>query len=168
MRIPTIALAALALGACTPADSTTKPPSAPTRAIAPASPAPRTADQYAAALKAKLPRIRLVIVLTEDNDSSNMLGRPNGFTSAAVLVDPQGEQCSHKKPRVECGAKIEVWPTADAAAARAKYVQDQLRQEPLLGTEYDYPAGPALLRVHGTVKPSVAKAYAGAWREVAG
>jgi hypothetical protein len=38
----------------------------------------------------------------------------------------------------------------------------------MLGTEYDYQAGPALLRVHGTVKPSIARTYQRAWRAIAG
>jgi hypothetical protein len=162
--------AVLALTACSKAsDTATAAPGGSAAAPATKAAVPKTARQYATALKSKLPRIRRIIVLTEDSDPNNMLGRPNGYISAAVLIDPQGESpCSGKNVGAGCGAKVEVWPNAADAAARMKYVQEQLKQMPMLGTEYDYQAGPALLRVHGTVKPSTARTYQRAWRAVAG
>jgi hypothetical protein len=172
MRVLIVAsFAVLALTACSKAsDTATAAPGGSAAAPATTKPAaPKTARQYATALKSKLPRVRRVIVLTEDTDPNDMLGRPNGYISAAVLIDPQGESpCSGKNVGADCGAKVEVWPNAADAAARMKYVQEQLKQMPMLGTEYDYQAGPALLRVHGTVKPSIARTYQRAWRAIAG
>jgi hypothetical protein len=163
--------AALALTACSKANdtATAAPPGSATAPATTKPAAPKTARQYATALKSKLPRVRRIIVLTEDTDPNNMLGRPNGYVSAAVLIDPQGESpCSGQNVGAECGAKVEVWPNVADAAARIKYVQQQLKQMPMLGTEYDYQAGPAVLRIHGTVKPSIARTYQRAWRAVVG
>jgi hypothetical protein len=124
--------------------------------------------QYAAALKARLPRVRTLINITENNDPNNLIGRPNGYTSATVLVDPDGAPCQGTNFGVNCGATIEVWPTAQDVTARVERIQSLLKSAgSFLGSEYDYPAGAALLRVYGTIKPSIAKTYEAAWRKAA-
>lgn len=172
---PLIVLLALALvAACSKAAGTATPPAAAPASAAPATTPPSTgpaalaALQYAAALKARLPRIRKLINITENNDPNNLLGRPNGYTSAAVLIDPNGASCQGANFGVNCGATIEVWPSVQDVAARVERIQGILKSAgSFLGSEYDYPAGPALLRVYGTIKPSTAKEYEAAWRKIA-
>ncbi|MFG1912582.1 hypothetical protein [Kribbella sp. NPDC048928] len=98
--------------------------------------------------------------ITEDNDPNKLVGRPNGYSDAAVLYD-KGTDCTDLG--VDCGATVEIWPTTEDAKRRAAYIQNLLKDAPALGTEYDYVNAGALLRVAGALKPSTAKAYAGAF-----
>jgi len=108
-----------------------------------------------------------VVTLTEATDVNNLLGRPNGYTSAAVLYDKTvdvkyGIKCDDPKvsgsPGVSCGATVEVWASADAAKARAAYIQNFAKSMPSM-VEYDYVLGNTLLRVTGAMKPSAAQQY---------
>ncbi|MCO5995674.1 hypothetical protein [Actinoallomurus rhizosphaericola] len=175
MRRPlTIAVILLAATACSSTDEPggTATPSVASRAPAVTTssiPPARTAKEYAAALKAAMPRVKRMLVVTETSDSNNLLGRPNGYTSAAVLSDKVATQCQSARDGIDCGAVVEVWPDAQAVAQRVSYIQGILKKAPALGSEWDYPAGTALLRVNGkVVRPSVAKTYEAAWRRVAG
>lgn len=132
------------------------PTTAPATTPAPSSSAPATkftAAALAAKLKAGLPSVKKVVQITEENDSNNLLGRPNGYLDAAVLHD---STLSCDKPGVDCGATIEIWPTAKGAEDRAAYIQKQLKDHPMLGAEYDYTNDTALLRISGKIKPSLA------------
>lgn len=151
----------------------TPPPTAPPLASSPSTPAAtqpgRTAAQYAAALKAVMPRVRRVYEVTEANDSNKLIGRPNGYTSAAVLVDRDATQCASARDGIDCGVVVEVWPNAQAAASRVSFIQGILKNAPALGSEFDYPAEAALLRVNGkVVGPSVANSYEREWRTATG
>ncbi|MEU4814899.1 hypothetical protein AB0G03_04525 [Micromonospora aurantiaca] len=97
-------------------------------------------------------------VQDEDNDPNNLLGRPNGYTSRASADLPGGDTEADKYD-IDRGLVIEVWPTADDADRRSKFVQDTLKSMQMLGTEYHYRAdqGRVLVRVSGKVKPSLAK-----------
>jgi hypothetical protein len=48
---------------------------------------------------------------------------------------------------------------AAGAKARADHIQTALKGAAILGSEYDYTAGPVLLRITGNVKPSVAAQF---------
>jgi hypothetical protein len=109
---------------------------------------------WAKQVKARGDRIAKVVTITEDNDPNDKIGRPNGYTSAAVLYD---RTLSCPDPGVACGASIEVWPSTADAKARSDYIQRALKDNPMLGTEYNYLRGPALFRVFGEIKPTAAK-----------
>lgn len=108
------------------------------------------------------PQATDVVVITEDNDSNNLLGRPNGYSSAAVIND--ADLPDQTDPGVGSGATIEVWKDGTAAQARADYIQGLLAASPILGSEYDYVEGPILLRVNGDIKPTVAAKYEAAFK----
>lgn len=99
-----------------------------------------------------------VVTITENNDPNNLMGRPNGYVSAAVLYD---KSVSCTQVGTDCGAMIEVWPDEAAAQARSKYIQESIKSMPMLGQEYHSIKGSALLRVDGNVKPSIASTYSG-------
>jgi serine/threonine protein kinase, bacterial len=99
-----------------------------------------------------------VIQLTEDNDINQLIGRPNGYVAATVLVDSRVE-CATAEPGVDCGATVEQWPDEGAAHKRADYIQETLASMPMLGTEWTTVKGNLLLHVTGKLKPSAAKAY---------
>jgi hypothetical protein len=107
-----------------------------------------------------VPSVRKVVTLTDDNDPNDLIGRPNGYTDAAVIYDSE-VQCTEMC--VDCGATIEIWPSDIDATARKDYIQTTLKANQALGTEYDTLHGSVLLRVTGQVKPSRAKAYATAF-----
>lgn len=98
-----------------------------------------------------------VTVWTAETDPNHLLGRPGGYTSAATIVD---KRISCTETSTSCGATIEMYPTADEALARSEYIQGILGNGGLLGTEYHYFSGPALLRVTGELTPDQAKVYA--------
>ncbi|MET8310688.1 hypothetical protein [Micromonospora sp. NPDC005173] len=97
-------------------------------------------------------------VQDEDNDPNDLLGRPNGYTSRASADLPGGDTEAGKYG-IDRSLVIEVWPTADDADRRSKFIQDTLKNMQILGTEYHYRAdqGRVLVRVSGKVKPSLAK-----------
>jgi hypothetical protein len=123
--------------------------------------APADAAAVAATIKAAVASVTKVVVITENNDPNNMIGRPTGYTSAAVLYDFD-TKCSSGLG-ADCGATVEGWPTAADAKARAAYIEGNLKKMPMLGTEYDTVKGTYLLRVSGALKPSQAKKYSAAF-----
>lgn len=128
---------------------------APTTTAAPTPAADATA--IAQDLKNNIGSIQKIVTVTEDNDPNDKIGRPNGYVSAAVIYD-SGADCGEDLG-VDCGATVEVWPSADDAKARSDYIQGILKDAPILGSEYNYLEGAALLRVTGGIKPTVAKEY---------
>lgn len=97
-----------------------------------------------------------VFQLTEDNDSNNLLGRPGGYSDAAVAqLNGLTGTCDPSTPGVDCGLTVEVWKSQTAATARAKDIQTKLSTYGL-GSEYDFVKGSTLLRISGEVKPSEA------------
>lgn len=106
-----------------------------------------------------------IVTITEDNDPNNLIGRPNGYVDAAIIYDKRADCASLG---ASCGATIEVWADAVAAAARADMIAAMLEESPILGSEYHTVAGPVLLRVSGALKPSEASGYADAFTAVAG
>jgi hypothetical protein len=94
-------------------------------------------------------------VQDEDTDPNDLLGWPNGYISRASADLPGGDR-EAEKYGIERGLVIEVWPTADDAERRSKFIQDTLKSMQLLDTEYHFRAGGGrvLVRVSGKVKPS--------------
>ncbi|NEA35294.1 hypothetical protein [Streptomyces sp. SID13031] len=132
----------------------TKTLPAPSSTVASSAPATKaTAAGLAAKVKAGAPSIKKIVQITEDNDPNNLIGRPTGYLDAAVLYE---STLTCDKPGADCGATIEIWPTAKAATDRAAYIQKNLKDIPMLGTEYNYTNDSALLRVNGELKPSLA------------
>ena len=139
-------------------------PSAP-KPVKKPSPAPKaghvkasaSATKAAAALKKRVPAARKVVTLTKRNDANHLLGRKNGYTSAAVLYDKR-VSCSDG-PGVDCGATIEKFSSTAKAKARAKHIQKLLKRYSFLGTEYDTVHGHFLLRVTGDLSRSQAAVY---------
>lgn len=165
------ALAGSLLSACGSADSTgqaspaasSSASSAPSTTAAGESPVPRPSAPPVAtdvAGSIKQPSTTKVVVITEDNDPNNLIGRPNGYLTAAVIYDSNAT-CSDLG--VECGATVEVWSDEAAAKARSDYIQGILKSSPALGSEFHTLEGPVLLRVDAKqLKPSLAKTYAAA------
>jgi hypothetical protein len=134
---------------------------APTKHIKPAKPGhvhpSASARKAADALKDRVSAIRKVVTLTKRNDVNHLLGKKNGYSSAAVLYDKRAS-CSGG-PGVDCGATIEKFSSTAKAKARARHIRKLLRQYSFLGTEYDTVHGHFLLRVTGDLSHSRAAAY---------
>lgn len=124
----------------------------------------RSALSAAEAVKAAVPEITQVIELTETTDDNGLLGRPNGYTAAVVLIDPRSKGlCDPARPGVDCGATVEQWPSQAAAQARADYLQAIHAAAPMFGSEWTTVSGNLLLRVTGELTPSTAKSYENAF-----
>lgn len=166
-------LLTLLVAGCSPSAAQQTPPSpsastAPTVGSGPTTAGPSSAElssrqpaesasAAARRLQEGIDQVRKVVAVTEDNDPNDLIGRPNGYIDAAVIYDKRAT-CSELG--ADCGATIEVWPTAEDARARSDYIQKTLKDNKMLGTEYDTLQGPMLLRVTGELKPSAAKVYA--------
>lgn len=134
----------------------------PESADSPASAPATTAVEVAEALAAAVPEISATAEVTEANDSNNLVGRPGQYTEAAWMRDSRVEcdETSAAELDIDCGAKVEKWPSAEEAQDRADYIQEQLDNFPALGTEWDYVRDDGmLLRVHGDIPPSAASVY---------
>lgn len=119
-----------------------------------------TAQEAAEAVKEAVPEVTQLAALTETNDGNGLLGRPNGYSAAVVLIDPRSKGlCEAAKPGVDCGATIEEWPDQTAAQRRADYLQAIHTAAPLFGSEWTTVNGNLLLRVTGELTPTAAKAY---------
>jgi hypothetical protein len=141
------------------AETTTSAP-ASTPVATPTKPAVLNAGQLATKMKASV-SAKSVKVWTEENDPNKLLGRPNGYTSAATLIDKSLSPCSD--PGVDCGAPIEVFATPDEANKRAEYLKS-IRTGGILGTEYHTVIGSTLLRVTGELPPKTNTKYAAAFK----
>lgn len=165
--------AGILLGGCSPSDAppapemTTAAPGGVTSTPAnsepvesePAEEAPVDAKGLAELIEQ--PTTTKIVTITEDNDPNDLIGRPNGYVSAAILQDKGGE-CDELG--ADCGASIEVFATQAEAGARSEYILAILKEAPMLGTEWHTLNGAALLRVTGHLKPSVAEGYAAAFK----
>ena len=121
------------------------------------------AQSAAESLRRSIPQVVRLIVVTEDNDGNNLIGRPNGYSAATALVDSRLPAC--QTPGADCGAMIEQWPDTAAAQRRVDYIQTIARAAPALANEYDTVKGNLLLRVAGDLKPSAAEVYKRAFTE---
>lgn len=101
-----------------------------------------------------------VVTITEDNDPNDLIGRPRGYESAAIIYD---SEVSCDSLGSDCGVVVEVFTDGEEARARAEYIQGILKDTPAFGPEWNYVKGSALVRVTGHLKPSSAANYADAF-----
>jgi hypothetical protein len=127
-----------------------------------AGPKPIDAHTAATAIQAAIPEITSIVDLSEDTDDNHLLGRPNGYSAATVLIDSRAN-CDTGSPGANCGATIEQWSDETAARRRADYIQQTLASMPMLGTEWTTVRGGLLLRVSGELPASAAKVYEAAF-----
>lgn len=157
-------VAVLALAGCSggqeAAKQTANAASSPTVTTTETATSPPTARAIADRIKSAVPSVVRIVQLTEHNDPNNLIGRPGGYIDAVVLYDKR-VHCTELG--ADCGTTIEIWPSDTAATDRATYIQGILGGGSMLGTEYDYVDGTALLRVTGVLPPSAAKIYASAF-----
>lgn len=138
--------------------------------LAACSSAPAT-DKDAAAVIAALAAedlpIKLTVTYTEQTDPNRLLGRPNGYTSKAAFVDGRvdASKMAGKEGDVGLGGGVEVFEDADAAQARADYIQNIGKAGPMFA-EYSYTAGNVLVRVSKELPPTDAKAYEAALNKI--
>lgn len=169
VAVPTLLSIALLLGGCAassaPSVTTAAPPvtASPAQDTAtPATPtaaaAPETAEEWAERIKQATST--KIVVITEDNDPNNLIGRPNGYTDAAVIYD---ENANCTDLGAGCGVTIEMWPSRADAQQRSDYIQGILKETPAFGTEYHSVNYNVLLRITGELKPSVAEGYQAAF-----
>jgi hypothetical protein len=136
-----------------PATSSAATPTAEVRSDDPTEEAKR--------LRTQIPQIVDVITMTEDNDENNLIGRPGQYDAASFMADKRlGCHAAgvYDGLSIDCGAKIERWPSEADAKARMTDIQDKLKTYGL-GAEWDYVRGRVLLRVAGDLKPSEAAVY---------
>jgi hypothetical protein len=106
-------------------------------------------------LEIQIPQIVDVITMTEDNDKNNLIGRPGQYDAASFMADKRlgCHAAGHYDGlSIDCGAKIERWPSEADAKTRMKDIQDKLKTYGL-GAEWDYVRGRLLLRLAGELKP---------------
>lgn len=127
----------------------------------PVAPSSTAEDAATLAKRLKVASATKVVALTEDTDTNNLLGRPNGYTSAAVVYDSTVTGCT--SPGVDCGLTVEVWRSPETAVKRSEYIQGILKGSPALGSEYHALRGAALLRGSGKLKPSLWQQYQAAF-----
>jgi hypothetical protein len=117
-----------------------------------------TAHQAAAAIQAKVTTVTKLVDVTAASDANHLLGRPNGYAAATILIDSrESSDCTESDPGVGCGVTIEQWPDESSAKSRMDYIQTILKASPMLGSEYDYVRGDLLVRVTGKLTPNEAK-----------
>jgi serine/threonine protein kinase len=121
-----------------------------------------TADEIVSELTSKVASAEPSVSFTADTDPNNLLGRPNGYTSKASFTDSRIEPddiLGAEPGSVDAGGSVEVFASADAAAARQRYIQQVQRTAPFVGTEYSYLDGAVLVRVSGKLTPDQAAEY---------
>ncbi len=126
-----------------------------------------TAAVITTRLKQLVPDIGRVKVLTAADDPNHLLGRPSGYTSKTVFGDKRitGQNLADG---VQAGGEIEVFPATALAKDRADYIQIITANLGGLLAEYDYLAGPVLLRLTATPTPAKAGQYAKALAAITG
>lgn len=102
----------------------------------------------------------------ENTDPHSLLGRPGGYDSRASFDLPGGD-LEGRELTSDRGGVIEVFGDPDDAAKRQRFIEETLDGNPILGTQYMYREGPALLRIGGTVAPSTAEPIGKKFEEIA-
>jgi hypothetical protein len=114
----------------------------------------------------------LSISYSASTDPNHLLGRPNGYTSKAAFTDSRinpSEVTGDTTPgAVGFGGSVEVFPDASSAQDRGRYLETINKASPIFGSEYDYAAGPVLLRVSGILTPDQAAPYQSALGAIVG
>jgi hypothetical protein len=123
---------------------------------------PRTADAIVKAIAAKVPTARPGVVYTADTDPNHLLGTPNSYTSKATFTDSRITTPDIPDPQsgnLQAGGSVEVFADASDATIRQQYLRQLEKNPPLLGTEYTFTDGAALLRVSSKLTPTQAAQY---------
>ncbi|MFI6797227.1 hypothetical protein [Streptosporangium canum] len=105
--------------------------------------------------------ITLTVTYTADTDPSKLLGRPNGYVSKASFTDQRvdpSKVTAAEEGDVDLGGIVEVFKDAGQAEQRAAYNQEVSKTLPML-LEYDYVAGPVLVRVSRKLPSQHAKTF---------
>lgn len=121
-------------------------------------PAAVTATGIVDALVAAGLPVTAVVAQTESTDPNSLLGRPRQYTERVSFDVPGGETAAAVGD-TDRGGVVELWLSPAEAQARADYIQSVLKGNAMLGAEYDYVHGSALLRLTGKVLPSVAEPF---------
>lgn len=172
MMATCVAVLAVALVSSGCSDDSATTPSAGDKGASTATPSQDARDATAVAnlLRQSIPEITKVITVTETNDSNNLIGRPGGYASAAVLVDSRvpGQTPSDPEtgPTIDMGARVEIYPTEAGAQQRAALLETVAAQAPMLANDWVYREGKVVLRVSGKLLPSVNDQYHAAWTRV--
>lgn len=151
----TIVVALLTLAGCASTAST----AAPTGTAA--EPAAVTAQQVVTALAQHVPSTKPSVVYDALTDPNHLLGRPGGYTSKATFIDtriPERQTAGSTEGAVERGGSVEVFTDGQAAQKRKDAIQALASGLPM-AVEYDYLAGPVLLRVSRILTPAHAVEY---------
>lgn len=158
-------LAGCSSNPATTAPSTISTTSGATTVVSPQAAAQPTAAQIVAKFKTASLPVGTTITYTAADDPNHLLGRPNGYTSKTAWTDTRVDPTQAKDTTpgsVDLGGSVEVYTTAGDATAREAYIQSELKANPMLGTEYDFVVGDALVRVSSLLTPAQAQAYEGA------
>ena len=164
------AITAVGLTGCTAASAATPAPTVTVTVMTTATPTPtpsaattppKNATVVAHVLEKAVSHIAKVVKITENNDPNDIIGRPTGYVSAAIVYDSR-TSCSDGLG-ADCGASIEQWATKSDAKSRSAYIEKLLKASPILGSEYDVVRDGFLMRVAGKLKPSQEEAYAKAF-----
>jgi hypothetical protein len=129
--------------------------------VATAQAAAPTAGKLVYGLKAHHLPITKVMVYTAANDPNGLLGRPNGYISAAHFLDRRAVHMSGSQTfDTSNGGAVEVFASHRLAERRANYIKGILKANPILvGPEYDYVVGKVVLRISGALTRSDAQRY---------
>ncbi|WP_116211741.1 lipoprotein [Streptomyces olivoreticuli] len=134
----------------------------------PVTPASSTSDATGVfkALAAAVPTAKLTWTATAVNDPNHLLGRPGQYTSKIAFADSQipskdtelGGTQLYKAGDLQLGGSVEVFPSLEDAAARAKYVTAVTKSVQAFA-EYDYQHGDVVLRLSHLLTPDQAAKY---------
>lgn len=120
-----------------------------------------SAHAAAESIKAAVPEVTEIVDHTYETDDNGLLGRPNGYVAATVLVDSRAGCLDG--PGVDCGAVVEQFPDESGARSRGAYLQAIGKAAPMLANEWSVVKGDLLLRISGELTPEQAKAYEAAF-----
>lgn len=148
------------LTGCATNSPTTASSSKPVATVTPTAETP-TATTALAAIAASVPPAKLTGIVTAENDSNHLLGRPSQYTSKVTFSDSRIAKSDaeiFEKGDVELGGAVEVFADGADAKARAAYIQAVTKSMPAL-IEYDYVHGAVLVRVSRFLTPAQAGEY---------
>lgn len=131
---------------------------------------PPTAAQIVARIAECVPDATPGVIYTPDTDPNHIMGRPGGYVSKASFtdqrIDPEGAG-NAKKGSVRLGGSVEVFTDKRGAQRRKDYIHALSKGFTDIA-EYDYVAGPVLVRVTKALTPSQAREYQEALGEISG
>jgi len=121
--------------------------------------APKTALAVTRDLRATGLPVGAITNYTASTDPNHLLGRPNGYKSKTAFVDTTIANPTGTPTSVTRGGSVEFFANHIGAVRREHYIEKLEKADPILGTEYDYVHGSALLRLSSLLTPSEAKVY---------